>query len=312
MESEIPPYRGMVPPLATPLMDQDSIDQAGLERLIEHTLRGGVHAIFVLGTTGEAPSLSRELRLAMVQASCRLVRRRVPVLVGITDTAFGEAVQLGHAAAEAGASAVVVAPPYYFRYSQQDLLHYIELLADELELPIVLYNIPQYTKVEYSVATVTRASQMEKVIGLKDSAGEMPYLTRVIAEVRKRSDFAVLIGPEEKLVEGLRAGACGGVCGGANLFPRLFVQTYEAAMRSDWAEAERLQQIVRDVSATLYQVGDLESSYFRGLKTALALEEICSDLPALPFARFSAAERELVETGLERVRAAASAESVIT
>ena len=305
-------YRGIIPPLATPLIDQDSIDPAGLERLIEHTLDGGVQALFVLGTTGEAPSLSREVRLDMVRMCCRLVRNRVPVLVGITDTAFGEAVKLGHTAAEAGASAVVVAPPYYFRYSQQELFHYIELLAHELRLPIVLYNIPQYTKVEYSVQTVARASQIPGVIGIKDSAGDMTYLARVIAEVSTRPDFGVLIGPEEKLVEGLHAGACGGVCGGANLFPRLFAQTYEAAMKEDWTEAERLQQIVRQVSAMLYQVGDLESSYFRGLKTALAIENICPDLLALPFAQCSAEERELIERGLERVRAAVQADPVIT
>jgi 4-hydroxy-tetrahydrodipicolinate synthase len=284
----------------------------GLERLIEHTLEGGVHAVLILGTTGEAPSLSRELRLEMIRASCHLVRERVPILVGVMDTSFMEAVNTGHAAAEAGASALLIAPPYYFTYSQRDLLSYVELLGAELTLPFLLYNIPQYTKIGYSVETVAQACRMQPVIGIKDSSGDMPYLRRVIVEVTNRPDFAVLIGPEEKLVEGLRAGASGGVCGGANVFPRTFTQIYEAAVRADWLEAERLQQLVCEASAALYQTGDSESSYLRGLKTALALEGICSDLPALPFNRFSAAEREAIERGLARVGSALNSDSVIT
>jgi 4-hydroxy-tetrahydrodipicolinate synthase len=307
-----PAYRGIIPPLATPLLTQNSIDLAGLERLIEHTLSAGVHAVLILGTTGEAPSLSHELRLEMIRTSCALVGERVPVLIGVMDTSFNEAVRTGHAAADSGAAALLVVPPYYFTYSQQDLLHYIELLAAEVSLPILLYNIPQYTKVAYSVETVAQASRMERVIGIKDSGGDMSYLNRVIESVGNRPDFAVLIGPEEKLVEGLRAGASGGVCGGANLFPRMFVQIYEAAARADWPAAERLQQLARQVSATLYQTGDRESSYLRGLKTALAFEGICSDLPALPFNRFSFAEREAIEAGLARVRATAGADSMIT
>jgi 4-hydroxy-tetrahydrodipicolinate synthase len=284
----------------------------GLERLIEHTLDGGVQAVLILGTTGEAPSLSRELRLEMIRASCRLVRERVPVLVGVMDTSFIEALNTGRAAAAAGASALLIAPPYYFTYSQRDLLSYVELLAAELILPFLLYNIPQYTKIGYSVETVARACRLQPVIGIKDSSGDMSYLRRVIAEVTNRPDFAVLIGPEEKLVEGLRAGVSGGVCGGANLFPRMFAQIYQAAVKEDWVEAERLQQLAREVSAALYQTGDRESGYLRGLKTALALEGICSDLPALPFTRFSAAEREAIERGLARVGSAANADSVVT
>ncbi len=107
------PLRGIIPPMVTPLLDRDTLDVPGLERLIEHILRGGVHGLFVLGTTGEAPSLSHRLRRELVERTCRQVNDRVPVLVGITDTAFVESVQMACIAAEAGASAVVLAPPYY-------------------------------------------------------------------------------------------------------------------------------------------------------------------------------------------------------
>jgi len=298
---------GIIPPLATPLREQNSLDAHGFERLINHTIDGGVHGLFVLGTTGEGASLSRELRLEVIRLSCQWAAGRAPVLVGITETAYAESVRLAHAAAAAGAVAAVVAPPYYFRYSQSDLLYYLEQLADEVTLPLMLYNMPQCSKIAYAVNTVRRASEIPNVIGLKDSSGDLAYLEQVIASVSHRPDFGVFIGPEEQLVDGLRAGACGGVSGGANLFPRLYVDTCEAALRGEWAEAERLQNIIRQVSDALYRIGDPDSSYLRGLKAALSVEGICSDLPALPFTRFTADERQAIEMGMESIRAIAGA-----
>src|SRR3954465_14755813 len=105
--------RGVVPPMVTPLRERDKLDHAGLERLIEHILAGGVHGLFVLGTTGEAPNLGYRLRRELIERTCKLVRGRVPVLVGVTDTAFVESVGLAQHSADCGADAVVLAPPYY-------------------------------------------------------------------------------------------------------------------------------------------------------------------------------------------------------
>src|SRR5688572_818806 len=96
------PLRGIVPPMVTPLRDRDTLDVAGLERVIEHLLAGGVHALFILGTTGEAPSLSHRLRRELITRTCRQASNRVPVLVGITDTAFVESIEISRHAADAG------------------------------------------------------------------------------------------------------------------------------------------------------------------------------------------------------------------
>src|ERR1700722_3121264 len=106
--------RGIIPPVVTPLLGRDELDAAGLERLIEHMLAGGVHGLFLLGTTGEAPGLSYRLRREFIERACRQVAGRVPVLVGITDTAFVEALNLARFAAEAGAQALVLAPPFSY------------------------------------------------------------------------------------------------------------------------------------------------------------------------------------------------------
>ena len=98
-------YTGIIPPLVTPLIDRDTLDVAGLERLVEHVIAGGVSGIFILGTTGEGPSLGYRLRRELIERTCALVRRRVRVLVGITDTAFVESVNVARWSAEAGADA---------------------------------------------------------------------------------------------------------------------------------------------------------------------------------------------------------------
>src|SRR4029077_15037208 len=106
------------PPLATPLQDHDRLDLEGLERLIEHVLGGGVHGLFLLGTTGEAPGLSHRLRCELVERACAQVAGRVPVLVGITDTSFTESVEMAEHAADEGAQAVELAASYYFPAGQ--------------------------------------------------------------------------------------------------------------------------------------------------------------------------------------------------
>jgi dihydrodipicolinate synthase/N-acetylneuraminate lyase len=290
------PLRGIVAPMVTPLSAPDQLDRPGLERLIEHILGGGVHGLFILGTTGEAPSLSHRLRREVIQCTCDRVQGRVPVLVGITDTAFAESVAMACFAAEAGAQAVVLAPPYYFPAGQPELLEYLEHLVGELPLPLFLYNMPSTTKLMFEPATVVEASKIEGIVGLKDSSGNMTYFHQLQSVLRDHEDFTLLVGPEELLAETILLGGHGGVNGGANLYPRLYVQLYEAAVHGHLDRVKTLQQKVIHVSTTLYGVGHFGSSYLKGLKCALSVKGICDDFMAEPFHRFRAPERRRIET----------------
>src|SRR5262245_8280733 len=125
--SQLPaPLRGIIPPMVTPLTDRDALDVPGLERMIRHLLDGGVHGLFLLGTTGEGPSLSHRLRRELIERASKIVNGRVPLLAGITDTSFVESVNLARAAGEAGADAVVLAPPYYMPEGQPELREHLE------------------------------------------------------------------------------------------------------------------------------------------------------------------------------------------
>jgi len=289
------PLRGIIPPLVTPLLDRDTLDAAGLERLIEHILAGGVHGLFVLGTTGEAPSLSYRLRYELIERVCGQVKRRVPVLVGITDTSFVESVSIACKAQEAGAQAVVLAPPYYFPAGQVELLEYLEHLTPELPLPVFLYNMPSYTKLVFEPDTVRAAADFPGIVGMKDSSGNMIYFRRLQSLLKDRPEFSLLIGQEELLAEAVLLGGHGSVCGGANLIPELYVELYNAACLKDMPKVESLHKKVMELSNAIYNVGRYESSFLKGLKCALSCIGICSDFLAEPFHRFRRAEHEVIQ-----------------
>src|SRR5580658_1298064 len=250
------PLRGLITPLATPLALSDqaepSLDVPALERLLDHVINGGVTGIFLLGSTGEFSSLGREMRQEIIRRACAHVNRRVPVLAAITDTSISEILRLADTAVEAGAAAVVLAAPYYFEHSQDDLLRYLEQITERLSLPLLLYNIPHLTKTSFEPETVSRAADLPGVIGLKDSTGDLKYLDRTVELLRDRPQFSILIGPEEMLLESMKRGAIGGVCGGSNLNPKLFVDLYNAIVRGDIARAEALQQKVGQMAGALY------------------------------------------------------------
>lgn len=294
------PLRGVVPPLVTPLLDHDTLDADGLERLVEHVLAGGVAGLFLLGTTGEGPLLSYRLRREVIERACRQAGFRAPVLVGVTDTSLAEAVALTRHAAEVGAHAVVVAPPYYLPPSQDELAAFVLSLAEASPLPVFAYNMPGLTKVRFDADTVRRLRDVEKVVGVKDSSCDMIYFHRLLEVARARPDWTVLIGPEEMLAESVLLGGDGGVSGGANLHPRLYVALYEAAARGDLAAARRLHGEVLRLGR-IYRVGRGGSPIIAGLKSALAHRGVCSDLPAAPFGRLDAGQRDEVRRLTEQL-----------
>lgn len=287
------PLRGIVPPLVTPLADRDQLDLAGLERQLERVIAGGVAGVFALGTSGEAPSLSLDLRRAVARETCRLARGRVPVLVGISATCLADSLALAATAAEHGAQAVVLTTPYYFPLSQAELETLARAVVRESPLPVFLYNIPQFTKTPFEVATVRRLADEPRIVGIKDSSGDLNYFRGLCALARARPDWTVLMGPEELLAEGIAAGGHGGVNGGALIWPRLLVDLCDAALAGDAARVARLQPQLRSLGR-IYRVSAHPAAVFKAMKCALSLLGICDDRMAEPLQAFDAGERAQV------------------
>ncbi len=292
-------YSGVIPPLVTPMVARDQLDYTGLERLVEHVVAGGVHGLFVLGTTGEAPSLSYPLRREMISETIRIVANRVPVLVGITDTSFVETVRLAKHAASSGADGLVVSTPYYFPAGQTELKFYIDELVPQLPLPVMLYNIPSLTKVTFEIETLEYLCRHDKIVGVKDSGGDLDYFTRLIELKKRRPDWSIMIGPEALLAESLQRGGDGGVAGGANLCPKWFVDLYRA-VREQNTTWDELQQKIERLQA-IYSIGKYASRFIKGTKCGLSLMGVCDDFLADPFHRFRPDDRARVSAILREL-----------
>ena len=293
------PLSGIIPPLVTPLVDNKTLDVESLERLIEHLIAGGVHGLFVLGTTGEEQSLSYDVRKQMIKESCRINRGRLPLLTCITDTSIVESIKLAKVAADCGADGVVSAPPYYFATGQPELAQFYEELVPQLPLPVFLYNMPSHVKVNFAPDTVRRLAEMEQVVGFKDSSANAVYFQSVMYKVQHRKDFSMLVGPEEITGECVLLGGHGGINGGANMFPELYVGMYHAARNRDIETVLKLQQLIMQISTSIYTVGKHGSSYLKGLKCALSLLGIINDdFVASPFYKFEAPERAKIQEAL--------------
>lgn len=295
------PLKGIIPPVITPMLDNDTLDLNGLNNLLNRMIDGGVAGVFMLGTSGEAQNLSYNLRKELIKQTCKIVNGRVAVLIGITDTSFSESLLLAQVAADCDADALVSAPPYYYAPGQAELIQYYTDLADKVSLPLYLYNMPSHVKVIIEPSTVLELANHPNIIGLKDSSANGVYFQKLLYLLRDKPEFTLLVGPEEITSEIVLSGGHGGVNGGANLFPKLYVDLYNASVNRDFEKIAELQAKVMEISLALYNIGKYASSYIKGIKTALNLMGVCSDYMGEPFHKFKEAEREIVRKELQKL-----------
>ncbi|HOO55871.1 MAG TPA: dihydrodipicolinate synthase family protein [bacterium] len=293
-------FHGIVPPIVTPLSSPDRLDSAGLRRLIRHVVDNGVHGVFALGSTGEFPSLSSKVKKEIIEVTVEEVNGKVPVYIGVGDPDFSQVVKNAAVAAGAGADVAVILAPFYYPLGDDELVIYFNRLAEEIELPIILYNIPTLTKVKLSPEVIARLSRNERIIGLKDSQGDMSYMKSLLNYFRDRQDFRIFVGVEMLIAESVLFHGHGAIPGGANVAPALFVELYEAALNRDFKTIDRLQYSVMKL-ADIYRHGRFWSSYLKGLKTALSIMGICDDTMTAPFDPFHREARDAIEGELKEI-----------
>jgi 4-hydroxy-tetrahydrodipicolinate synthase len=291
------PLSGIIPPLVTPLLDNNTLDVAGLERLVEHLISGGVHGLFILGTTGEATSLNYNLRKELIKRTSELVDHRIPVVVGITDTSLHGSLEIAEYAKIAGLDGVVIAPPYYVPIAQEEMREYLENIAPKLPLPFLMYDMPSCTKMHMSVETIRKAKDLG-AIGIKDSSGDMAYLFSLIQEFKSSPEFSIIAGTELFLPDTILQGGHGAVAGGANLFPKLFVDLYNASVNRDFEKISLLREKVMMIDFTIFSVGKHKSRIIKGIKCALSVMGICNDYVAVPLRKFRSEDRKKIEQHL--------------
>jgi len=286
--------------VVTPLKNSKEIDIEGLQNLIEYLISGGVHGLFMLGTTGEATSISYQLRKELLKRTAEFVNHRIPVVVGITDTSLEGSLEIAEFSAEMGLDGVVIAPPYYLPISQDEMKEYLEVLVPQLPLPFLMYDMPGCTKMHMSLPTIKRAKELG-AIGVKDSSGDMTYLYALIQEFKDSPDFSIIAGTELFLPETIMYGGHGAVAGGANIFPKLFVDLYNASLEKDFEKIENLRDKMIMINDLIYNIGRHSSKYIKGIKSALSAMNICDDYVALPIRRYGKEDRLIIEKNVRKL-----------
>lgn len=294
--------RGIFPPILTPLTDEEEIDLPSLRRLVEYVLEGGVHGIWVTGTTGEFPCIDERERASVVAATVEVVSGRVPVIAGIGDCSTRLAVRHARNAKAAGVDAIALTPPHYYVNSADELLSHYRTVREKVDAPLLVYNIPQNVKVRLEVKTVLALAGEGTVVGIKDSQNDLDWFRQVMVGARGTGkEFRGFLGTRFLIDAGLVAGAHGAIPSIANVGPKLAVAAYERAMAGDWAGAARAQEQLGELSARVATVPSLLPALKGSLKV---LGVLASARMTLPFRTASAADEAklrgiIADIGLE-------------
>ena len=296
-------FEGLIPPMVTPLDEKRRLDKAGVKNMVRHLVDGGVDGIFLLGTTGEGPHLSYAIRRELVKVTCRFVKGRVPVLVGVTETDLEDALAFAKDCKAFGASGVVAAPPYYFKLTQAECAQWFTELADRSPLPVVVYDMPAHTDTIIEPSTIAKLAAHKNIVAMKDSSSIIALFNKFRLALEPFKDkFSLFMGPDEAMGEAVLLGADGGVCTGANLWPAAFKAMYLAAKSGDVEKVRKLQRFTTMSSYLLYGLGAGQIGFLKGVKAALAEMGLIKNVLAAPFSPFAGKELTSVRKALKTLR----------
>jgi 4-hydroxy-tetrahydrodipicolinate synthase len=243
-------FSGSIVALVTPMTASGRVDWQALERLVEWHVESGTAGIVPVGTTGESPTLDMDEHKQVVEFTVRCAARRVPVIAGTGANATAEAIELTDAAARAGADASLVVTPYYNRPTQEGLYQHYRAIAEAVNLPMVLYNVPGRTAVDLKPETVGRLSEIGNVVGIKDACGDP---TRVTA-IRERvpDGFLILSGEDAQTLRMMELGAAGTISVTANVLPRQMAEFCVAFLDGDVDRARELDCKLQPIHEILF------------------------------------------------------------
>jgi 4-hydroxy-tetrahydrodipicolinate synthase len=232
-------FKGSLVALITPMRADGAIDERGFASFIDWQIQQGTHGIVPVGTTGESPTLSHDEHKRVVEIAVEVARGRVPVIAGAGSNSTREAVELAAHAKRAGADATLVVTPYYNKPTQEGLFLHYSAIADAVELPLIIYNIPGRSVVDMSVETMARLARHPNIVGVKDATAN---LARPLHTRRACGDsFCQLSGEDHTVVPFLAAGGHGCISVTANVAPRLCSEIHLAWQQGRVADAIGLQ-----------------------------------------------------------------------
>ncbi|MGA5759713.1 dihydrodipicolinate synthase family protein [Nonomuraea bangladeshensis] len=304
MSPRTPRFRGVVPPIVTPLTTEGEVDAASLERLVEFLIEAGVDALFALGSSGESAFLTDSRRDRALEVVIRTAAGRVPVLAGCIETTTPRVIERAEIAAKLGADAVVVTPPFYARVHPVEVDRHFRAVKAAVEVPLLAYDVPVSVHTKLTVEQTLTLAADGVIDGLKDSSGDDVGFRQVVLGTAGMPGFSALTGHEVVVDAMMLAGADGAVPGLANVDPHGYVRLLRACAEARWADAraeqDRLARLFRIVEAASPDSAGGSTRGVGAFKTALALRKVIDRAAvAAPMRELTAEETRTVAARLE-------------
>ena len=259
---------GIMPALVTPFTeDGKEVEEEELRKLVNHCIELGVNGVVPCGTTGEFTNMSIEEKKHVIDIVISEVNDRVPVVAGTGASSTDQALEMTRYARDAGADAALIVTPYYLKPTDRGIYEYYDTIASKVDMPIILYNIPQCTGVSLSWQMVEDLAQIPNIVGVKDSSGQLSFMLAVLEKVRDKIN--VVCGHDEVVVAALAAGASGAILASANVIPDTWVKIYNHIQRNELQQARELQYWVQKIARIIAKsgpVGTKEALNIMGVK----------------------------------------------
>ena len=258
---------GIMPALVTPFTDDGkAVDEDRLRTLVTHCIELGVHGVVPCGTTGEFVNMTTEEKKRVIKIVIDEVNGKVPVIAGTGASGTDQAVEMTKYAKDVGATAALIVTPYYLKPADRGIYEHYQTIAEAVDLPIILYNIPQCTGLELPWQMVEDLAQIPNIVGVKDSSGQLKYIFAVLEKVRDKLN--VMCGHDEVVMAGLAAGCSGAILASANVIPDVWIQIYNHVKKGELQQARELQYKVQKIARIIAGSGAV------GTKEALNIMKI--------------------------------------
>jgi len=278
-----PLFKGVLPALVTPFRD-GAVDEDAFVRLVERQIAGGVHGLVPVGTTGESATLSHDEHRRVVELCVKTAGGRVPVVAGAGSNSTAEAVELVRHAKAVGADAALVVTPYYNRPSQEGLYAHFAAVAEAVQLPVLVYNVPSRTSVDISNETLARLAKLPNIVGVKDATGDLGRASQ--QRLVCGEGWTMLSGNDDSALGYLAHGGHGCISVTANVAPEQVSAFYNDALAGRWADALYGQDRLIRLHKALFADASPSPTKF-----ALAHLGLCAEDARLPIAPASEAAR---------------------